>query len=70
MFQTLKFRDFFKIGFFIKHTITPTCSFQQDISNLVLHIPIGDHLTFVSWVSMANNQIATLILNHFFGHNS
>jgi hypothetical protein len=50
--------------------MTPSCSFQQDISNVVLHTLIGDHLTFVSLASMVNNQIATLIFNNFFGHNS
>jgi len=66
MFQNFEVSWLLQTRFFIEHTITPTCSFQQYISNVVLHIPIGNHLIFVSWVSMANSQITTFDFQSFF----
>jgi hypothetical protein len=42
--KTLDDHIFFKLSFF-EHTMAISYSFQKDLSNSVLHAPIGDHLT-------------------------
>ncbi len=67
--KTLNVHIFFK-STFLEHAKVISYNPQKDLSNNVLHAPIGDHLTFALKGFMVENQISNLILGPSFDHNS
>jgi hypothetical protein len=54
----------------LEHARALSYNHQKDLSNGVLHAPIGDHFTFASRVFVVRSQIHNLIFDPFFNHNS
>jgi hypothetical protein len=67
--ETLDARIFFKTSY-LEHEREISYSPQKDLSNGVLHAPIGDHLALALKGFMVRNQIPNLTPNLSFDHNS